>query len=227
MAVRKDLNVTPLHVTKASGKSGKKPSVSIITMALVSVQPMLQDALTDEVLDKLPGGSGQLEQPNIKEMTYEQRADMVRYHGLNGELGFPTDNLFSAIVYAGRFVKFDGKRSISNATKSMVPGFLRIKGEFLAFRDQRRESWTVDKRRGVNPATKGAMCIVRPRFPQWEVDVVVEVNHRGGIKLEHVRQLFETAGRESGIGAHRFTGSFGRFEVTNWKATSKIEEQAA
>ncbi len=201
--------------------TGKNSGISVITMTLVSRQPMLQNALTEAALDSLPGGTGKMEQPKVKEMTADQRADLVRYHGPNGEFGVPAECLFAALVHAGRFVKFEAKRNISNAEMSMVPGFLTIEQEFLAFKDQKPGSWTVDKRRAVNPATGGAMCVVRPRFSKWTLDVTDEINHQGGIKLEQVRSLFETAGRESGLGDHRKKGSFGRFYVTKWKATEK------
>lgn len=202
-------------------KAEKGPSISVISMTLVSRQPMLQNALTEAALDSLPGGSGKIQQPNLKEMTYDKRADLVRYHGPDGEYGVPAECLFAALVHAGRFVKFDAKRGISNADQSMVPGFLTIMDDFLAFKNQKKDSWTVDKRRAVNPATGGAMCVIRPRFANWEVDVTVEINHQGGIKLEQVRKLFETAGRESGLGDHRKKGSFGRFDIRKWKVTEK------
>ena len=207
-----------------SKKSGS--SISIISMTLVSRQPMLQNALTEAALDSLPGGSGKLQQPNLKEMTYEARAELVRYHGPDDEFGVPVECLFAALVHAGRFVKFDAKRGISNADMSMVPGFLKIEQEFLPFKNQKPDSWKVDKRRAVNPATGGAMCVIRPRFPNWELDVTVEINHQGGIKLEQVRKLFETAGRESGLGDHRKKGSFGRFDIRKWKVTEKDAEVA-
>lgn len=210
----------------ASKHAGKKSGISVITMTLVSRQPMLQNALTEAALDNLPGGSGKIEQPKVKEMDSKDRANLVRYRGPNDEFGVPAECLFAALVNAGRFVKFEGKRNISSAEMSMVPGFLTIEQEFLAFKNQKPDSWVVDKRRAVNPATGGAMCVVRPRFPNWEVDVTVEVNHAGGIKLEQVRQLFETAGRESGLGDHRKKGSFGRFRVTKWVATEGVEEVA-
>lgn len=203
-----------------SDKSSKKSStgITLIHITLTSRQPMLQNALTEAALDSLPGGSGKIEQPKVKEMDYKDRADLVRYRGANDEYGVPAECLFAALVHAGRFVKFEGKRNISTAEMSMVPGFLTIGEEFLAFKNQGHDSWTVDKRRAVNPATGGAMCVIRPRFANWELDVTVEVNHAGGIKLEQVRQLFETAGRESGLGDHRKKGSFGRFTIAKWDA---------
>jgi hypothetical protein len=208
-------------VTSDSSKLKKNSGISLIVMTLVSRQPMLQNALTEAALDNLPGGSGKLEQPKVKEMSYEARAGLVRYHGPKDEFGVPAECLFAALVHAGRFVKFEAKRNISNAEMSMVPGFLTIEDDFLAFKDQGPKSWAVDKRRAVNPATGGAMCVIRPRFPKWELDVTVEINHQGGIKVEQVRQLFETAGRESGLGDHRKKGSFGRFRISKWKVTEK------
>lgn len=203
-------------------KSNKKNSgISLITMTLMSRQPMLQNTLTEAALNGLPGGSGKLEQPKLKEMTYEQRADLVRYRGPNDEFGIPAECLFAALVHAGRAVKFEGKNNISNAEMSNVPGFLTMMEDFLVFKNQKPDSWTVDKRRAVNPATGGAMCVIRPRFANWELDVMVEIDHQCGVKLEQVQQLFETAGWKSGLGDHRKKGSFGRFRITKWKVTEK------
>ena len=213
--------MAPAKLVRGESPKTKSSGISIITMTLVSRQPMLQNALTEAALDSLPGGSGKMEQPKVKEMTYPQRADLVRYRGPNDGFGVPAECLFAALVHAGRFVKFEAKRNVSNAEMSMVPGFLTIEQEFLAFKNQKPDSWTVDKRRAVNPATGGAMCVIRPRFPKWELDVIVEINHQGGIKLEQVRQLFETAGRESGLGDHRKKGSFGRFSIAKWQVTEK------
>jgi hypothetical protein len=217
--------------TPRRGKGGdatqkQSTKLSVIAITLTSRQPMLQNALTEAALDNLPGGSGKLEMPNVKEMTGAQRCDLVRYHGPNNEFGVPSENLFAALVNAGRLVKFEGKRNLGNAELSMIPGFLTIQDDFLVFKNQDPQSWTVDKRRGVNPATGGAMCLVRPRFASWEVDVTVEIDHAGGIKLDQVRKLFETAGRESGLGDHRRKGSFGRFRVTKWVVTEKESETA-
>src|ERR1700733_7780099 len=95
------------EVSVVEAKPAKASSnISYVTMTLVSRQPMLQNTLTEEALDNLPGGSGKLAQPKVKEMTYQQRADLVRYRGPNNEFGIPAECLFAALVHAGRFVKF-------------------------------------------------------------------------------------------------------------------------
>jgi len=211
---------TSTRKTKSSGE-GKKNVVTVINMTLIGRQRMLQNALTEAALDSLPGGSGKIEQPNLKEMSYEDRADLVRYHGPDDETGVPAECFFAALTHAGRFIKFGGKKMISNAEMSMLPGFLTIMSDFLPFKNQ-DVNWTVDKRRAVNPATGGAMCVVRPCFPAgWEIDVEVEIDHSGGIKLEQVRELVATAGRESGLGDHRKKGSFGRFLIKKWKVSER------
>lgn len=211
---------------KAPAETQKRGGRSRITLTLTSIMPMLQNALTEATLDALPGGSGKMAQPKVKEMGYEERAALVRYFGPNDEFGIATECLFAALVHAGRSVKFDGKKNLSNAEMSMLPGFLTIENEFLAFKDQDAKSWMVDKRRAVNPATGGAMCVIRPKFPKWEADVSVIVDHAGGVKLEQVRQLFEAAGRESGLGDHRKKGSFGRFRIAKWAVEELIEDVA-
>ena len=206
-------------------KKAKAPV--LVKVTLRSVQPMLQHRMTDEALDGLPGGSGKLEQPNVKEMTYQQRADLVRYHGPDGEFGIPSECLFGAIVAAGAFVTFAKRKNMSNKEESLVPSFLKILDEFLPFKNQDPKFWTVDKRRGVNPSTGGAMCIIRPRFPNWEIDFMVEIDPATGVKLEQVRDLFNKAGYFSGIGSHRKKGSFGRFRVAAWEVTEAEVRKAA
>ncbi|OGG68249.1 hypothetical protein A3H77_00280 [Candidatus Kaiserbacteria bacterium RIFCSPLOWO2_02_FULL_56_11] len=223
-------NVTALDTGKPAARKmagGGRNAISIIAITLISRQPMLQNALSEVALDGLPGGSGKLTKPNLKEMTYEERAELARYHGPGDEFGFPADCLFAALVHAGKFVKFDGKKNFTNAEMSILPGFLTINNEFLAFKDQDKKSWIVDKRRAVNPATGGAMCVIRPKFAKWEVEVEIEINHAGGVKLEQVRQLFEEAGRQSGIGDHRKKGSFGRFRIAKWAVVEEKSEEVA
>lgn len=216
-----------MAASAANANAAPTGKIIVVKLGLASTMPMLQNALTPEALDKLPGGSGKLPQPNTKEMGYKDRADLVRYHGPNGEFGIPAECLFAALVYAGRFVKFEAKRMISNAEMSMVPGFLKIREEFLAFKDQSPESWVVDKRRAVNPATDGAMCVVRPRFPKWELDATIEISLVDNVKLEQVRELMLKAGTIAGLCDHRKKGSFGRFKVSKWDAAEQLPELAA
>lgn len=200
----------------------KGVAFSMVRMTLFSIQPMLQNALTEQALDSLPGGSKKLEKPNLNEMTNEERAAMVMYKGPNGEFGVPKECLFAALNHAGRFVKFDAKRKLSNADMSMLPGSLEILNDFIAFKNQDPTSWVVDKRRAVNPATAGAMCVIRPRFNNWQADVDMKFYHGGGITMDMYRTLLVTAGRESGLGDHRKKGSFGRFIVTNFKVLEEL-----
>lgn len=200
---------------------------SYIKFTIKSSQPMLQNALTAAALDKLPGGTGKMKQPEVKEMSIVQRAELVRYKGPNGEFGVPAYCLFASLVDAGRSVTFSGKRKISTKDQSVLAGALTITEDFLPFKDQDPKSWHPDSRRAVNPATDGAMCVVRPMFDKWELDVTVELNEASGITEDKLRQLFETAGRESGLGDHRKKGSFGRFDLVRIEVLEEALAKAA
>src|SRR3989344_2579584 len=76
-------NVTALDTGKPAARKmagGGRNAISIIAITLISRQPMLQNALSEVALDGLPGGSGKLTKPNLKEMTYEERGELARYH---------------------------------------------------------------------------------------------------------------------------------------------------
>lgn len=143
--------------------------------------------------------------------------------------------LFASLVAAGRKVK-NGRSQISTASSSTVPDFLEIKGFFFPFLGipenveprsaKEREFWKVDKRRGCLPKDGTAVCLIRPRFNNWEFEVTVVYDGEkinGGV----VKDLFTNAGAAQGLGSFRpnCKGPFGRFEVTSWKETAGALEQ--
>lgn len=199
----------------------KKPKISTVTFTLTSINPMLQHAMTDAVMDNLPGGTGSIEKPNQDEMDVRQRAALSLYRGPNQELGIPAKCLFAALCAAGPFVKAGGRRNISNAEESMVPAFLIMRQRFLPFTNQDDASWEVNIDSTRNPTTKGRTCTIRPLFSEWEIRSTVEFNHAIGVTTEQLRQLFFEAGYRCGFGANRSKAPFGRFEVTSWDVQVK------
>ena len=123
------------------------------------------------------------------------------------------------------------KTKISTAKTSLVPNLLTIVPElvnevgdgFIPFKDQKVKG-IADKRRGVLAANGAAVAIVRPKFPTWAFDVVVEVN-LDDIAIEKVQELFKKAGQYSGLGDFRPSkrGPFGRFGVSQ---LIELEQQA-
>ena len=200
----------------------------------VGTSPMLQNPMTDETLDELLGGKGARKAIQT-DLTAEQRAQKKLCLGPDGEFGFPVNYLFAALVGAGRQVTFEGKSKISTLKDSRVPAFLNIVPDviledgdgFIPFLDQ-DVKWVADKRRGVLQANNAAVAIVRPKFPKWAFEVTIEVDEEY-INIDKVKQLFNTAGRLSGIGDFRPSkrGQFGQFKITDFAVIEQAVKEAA
>jgi hypothetical protein len=199
-----------------------------------SLSPMLLNPMTDEVLDELLGGKSARKGVQT-DITVEQRAEKKLCKGPDGEFGFPTNYLFAALIDAGRQVMYEGKTKVSTRESSIMPAFLAIipnivndGGDgFIPFLDQSIK-WVADKRRGVLAANKAAVAIVRPKFPTWAFEVTVEVDV-DLISIDKVKNLFEVAGRQSGIGDFRPSkrGPFGRFSVVEFVEIEQALKAAA
>jgi hypothetical protein len=199
-----------------------------------SLSPMLQNPMTDEVLDELLGGKSARKGVQT-DITVDQRAEKKLCKGPNGEFGFPTNYLFAALVEAGRQVQFEKKTNISTATSSKLPAFFSIVPDvvtdggdgFIPFLDQ-DVKWVADKRRGVLAANKAAVAIVRPKFPTWAFEVTIEIDLEQ-IAIDKIQNLFDIAGRQSGIGDFRPSkrGEFGRFSVTDFVEIEQVVKKAA
>lgn len=203
-------------------------------VSAMSLSPMLQNPMTDEVLDELLGGKSARRGVQT-DITVEQRAMKKLCLGPSGEFGFPANYLFAALIDAGRQVQYEGKTKVSTRESSLMPSFLSIvpdvvnaEGDgFIPFLDQ-SIMWVADRRRGVLAANKAAVAIVRPKFPSWEFEVTVEVD-LDLISVDKVRSLFEIAGRQSGIGDFRPSkrGPFGRFSIVDFVEVEQAVKKAA
>lgn len=213
-----------LASANSNQKSSVKSGIGTYLVSCAGISPMLQNPMTDAVLDELIYGSAGKRKPP-KEQSIEDMAKEKLCLGPNKEFGFPANYLFAALVDAGRHIIFDKKTKVSTRESSLVPAFLSIvsdliddKGDgFIPFLNQSEVKWIADKRRGVLAANGAAVAIVRPKFPTWAFDVTIEVDH-DQIAIEKVQELFNAAGRFSGLGDFRPSkrGPFGRFRVTDF-----------
>lgn len=203
----------------------EEDTVPNVKLTLKSVAPMLMNPMTEELLDALwspaPGRKAKREQ------TPAQAAEEKVIRNSKGEIGIPQEYLLGALVTAGKFVKYDARKNMSTSGSSLVPSFVSLNDMFYPFKDQ-DVKWVVDKRRGVldNGGKQVAVCIVRPRFDTWEIDVSASF---ADIDASRVRQLFEYAGKVAGIGDFRpsCSGPFGRFAVTKWEVSENVVQKAA
>ena len=202
-------------------------------VSCTGISPMLQNPMTDDILDTLLHGKAGRSKAPERDTSVEKIAEQRLCKGPNGELGIPSNYLFASLVEAGRQVIFDKKTKMSTRESSLVPAFLSIieeesgmLSEFIPFSDQ-SVKWTADKRKGVLKSGAGggvAVCIVRPKFNIWAFDVVVEVD-LDQVNLEKVIDLFNKAGMFAGLGDFRPSkrGPFGRFKVREFTQLEQIE----
>lgn len=197
----------------------KELRMKTIVVHCVGISPILMNPMTEATLDELYGGASARKQKDTERPQKNVAAEKV-IRNEDGQAGIPVEYLFAALVQGGRFVQYENKRNISNATSTLIPSFMTIKEMFFPFEDQSIE-WHVDKRRGRLASSGTAVCILRPRFNQWSFTVTIEINV-GEIAEDKVRELFRYAGSAVGLGDFRpaCKGNFGRFQVDSWKEVS-------
>ncbi len=188
------------------------------------IKPVMFDPASEAFLDKL--GTRVRQQPRT-DINVEEEARSRVLVTERDYLYFPLGYLFSCLVEAGRFVKYEGKMSLSTADSTRLTMILTLEGEqvILGLRDGNGtfqplspDEWTVDKRRGVNKVTKAPVRIIRPKIARWgfEVEAVFD-NDR--FALSKLIELFRVAGLGIGIGSFRAEnkGEFGMFELKEVK----------
>lgn len=175
--------------------------------------PLLMNRLTPEELETL-------RTKERKKFTApkdpRETANKKVYQTEDGAPYLPVENLMSCLIHAGCYIKLDGKRQMSTAKSTLLPGFLAIEDHMIKL--DAPNGWEVDMRQGRNPNGGEAVCIVRPRFNTWKFKCSMMVDDQS-ISLQTIRELIDKAGSLIGLGDFRPSkkGVFGKFKVTGWK----------
>lgn len=192
-----------------------------VTATLKSKTPLMFEKMTDVAIDSLPGSPNKKKNDRPKDDTAEDIAETKIYRDSKGRMGIPAEMIFAALKRAGRRVGYgQGKTKVSTADSTYLPEFFSLSSDFFPFTDIDKQGnlpWKVDKRRGVNPTTGGAMCLIRPKIDEWEMEVQFEFDD-AVFGSDSMKQLFNYAGTGSGLGAFRpgCGGPFGCFTVAKW-----------
>jgi hypothetical protein len=130
-------------------------------------------------------------------------------------LHYPTNNIFSCIIEAGKFHK-SGKTKITTARSSLIPAGLMIERELVYFK--RPATWEVDSRGVVIPSTGGKIVKHRPRLDDWCLNFTLVLDPKMFTPKE-IRMILDDAGSKVGLGDFRPArkGIYGRFVVTSWE----------
>lgn len=188
-----------------------------VEVVLSGITPMLHNAMSEQQLldirDKVKKAKSAA-RPKPRE-----EADSKVYQLADGRPHLPVKNLYACLISAGQFVRLDGKRQISTAKATILPGMLTIESTVLPLvtADGQPAPWEVDIQKGTNPNGGEAVCIIRPRFDDWHVTVTLEIDQEQ-MPESMARALVDIAGKRIGLGDARpqRRGTFGRFVVSSW-----------
>lgn len=133
----------------------------------------------------------------------------------------PGQNLMACFIAAGQYMRLDGKRQISNAKSTVLPGLMTLltSAPLLKVPDtDKAATWEADVMQGRNPNGGEAVAICRPRFDEWSVTFSIDIDEHE-IGENTIRELIDKAGRRVGLGDFRpqRKGIFGQFRVECWE----------
>lgn len=198
---------------RAEGPAVRENGGLVLVHATLSgVTPLLFNAMSQEQLlairDKIKPAR------NAAKPSPRDEANGKVHRMPDGEPHVPVAMLMSCLIGAGQFVRLDGKKQVSTAKSTVLPGLLTIEDRWLPLRPP---TWEVDIAQGRNPNGGEAVCIIRPRFDEWSFDLTLSVDQRQ-IGVAVIRDLVDIAGNRVGLGDFRpkCKGTFGRFSVTRW-----------
>ncbi len=138
----------------------------------------------------------------------------------------PSEMVMACFIGAGLYLKLDGKRQMSTAKSTLLPGFISIEQVYMPLLDPQNGKpavWEVDMRQGRNPNGGEAVCIIRPRFDRWCFHFSLLVD-TAQIDPSRIRELVDISGARLGLGDFRpqRKGVFGQFRVGCWEAEKSL-----
>ena len=148
----------------------------------------------------------------LEKKSVEEQAELSAYQDENHKLFIPGINLQRALIAGAVFSKGKGRGSL----QKQVAACVMITPDRLILANQ---SYIVDSRPVVIPATKGRVLRHRPRFDKWGVSFDIEYDPNL-LTADQVRRILDDTGSRVGLLDFRpeRKGPFGRFQVISWQA---------
>jgi hypothetical protein len=197
------------NVRQPKETENMKSTQQVINIEITGTSPLLMHAfpLTPiEALEKM------------------QPADQVKHHLYvrpdTSAIYVPGVNIQRSLIAAAAYSKGKGRGSLQKPVAACV----LVTDEYV---DVHPQSYVVDSRPVVIPATKGRVLRHRARFEKWTLDFTIEFDSTL-LKESELRRVVDDAGSRVGLLDFRpeRKGSFGRFVVTRWRAISEVARAA-
>ncbi len=197
----------------------------IVTVTCRGLTPLLVNRMDPDTLEGLRTKTKAPKTKNIgTTLTPREDAERKLYVAEDGPY-LPGSNLMSCLIEAGKFVRLDGKRQISNAKATVLPGLMSLLTPTIRLRvpdTDKAAEWEADVRLGRNPNGGEAVALCRPRFDEWAFDFRIDIDEQE-IGENTIRELIDKAGRRCGLGDYRpqRKGIFGQFLIECWERQEK------
>lgn len=193
----------------------------IIDVGLRGVSPLLMNKMDPSTLEGLRTKTKTPKTASIG-TTKTPREDAERKVYLSDDGPYlPGTMLMSCLIAAGQHVRLDGKRQISTAKSTVLPGLMTLLTTAPLLKEpdtDKAATWEADVQQGRNPNGGEAVAICRPRFDAWAFEVAIDIAETE-VGENVIRELFDKAGRRCGLGDFRpqRKGIFGQFIVECWE----------
>lgn len=147
----------------------------------------------------------------VEKKSVEEQAELSAYRDPDKRLYIPGIAFARALVSGATYSKGKGRGNLSR----IVAGSVMVTPERMILDPQ---SYTIDSRPVVVPATKGRVMRHRPRFDRWKVAATIEWDPNL-MTREQLRKVVDDTGKLVGLLDFRpeKKGPFGRFVVTRWE----------
>lgn len=184
-----------------------------INVTIQGTTPLICNNFTDQAAEAASKGT-RMAAVGDKGTPLEQATKKL-YIGLNDKPMIPQPNIFRCIIDGGTFFKA-GKSKVTTLKTSMIPACVEVEGVELPIKH--KEPWQVDTRAVRIPSTGGRILCHRPRFDDWELKFVMDIDTEM-MSAKLIREIIDASGKRIGLGDFRpaCKGPFGKFVVTNWK----------
>lgn len=152
----------------------------------------------------------------IEKKSPAEQAEISAYRDpATKELYIPGVNIQRALVSAATYSKGKGRSNLVRLAAACL--LVEPQKVFLG-----TNTYEVDSRAVVVPATKGRVVRHRPRLDQWEVSFDIEYDENL-LDEKQIRQMVDNAGSRVGFLDFRpeKKGPFGRAMVTEWKSEER------
>ena len=152
----------------------------------------------------------------LEKKSRQDQAELAAYRtpspdGILGSLYIPGSNLQRALVAGAAYSKGRGRATLQKPVAACV----EVEPEWIILTPQ---SYEIDSRPVVIPATKGRVIRHRPWFPEWGAQYSISYDDLM-LTEEQLRRIVDDTGRNVGVLDYRpeHKGPFGRFIIVEWR----------